>query len=136
MSFQYSLKVEITEQTHILSWTVFSIIPQIRFKCSKISNPLEISLIAFNKISYFLSYDKQLSNYSKMKNSTIFQVRSLKVYFFPTYAPGVSVFFRPSIAIPKKQFTMSQKSCYRKWVNKIGDMKTCTEKLNIMNKKM
>ena len=33
-------------------------------------------------------------------------------------------------------FTMSQKSCYQKWVNKVGDQKTCTEKLNIMNKKM
>ena len=33
-------------------------------------------------------------------------------------------------------FTMSHKSCYRKWVNKVGDMKTCTEKLNIMNNKM
>ena len=31
---------------------------------------------------------------------------------------------------------MYQKSCYRKWVNKVGDLKTCTEKLNTMNKKM
>ena len=36
----------------------------------------------------------------------------------------------------KKQFTMSQKSCYRKWVNKVGDLKTCTEKLNTRNRKM
>ena len=25
-------------------------------------------------------------------------------------------------------FTMSQKPCYRKWVNKVGDMKTCTDR--------
>ena len=36
----------------------------------------------------------------------------------------------------KKHFTLSQKSCYRKWVNKVGDLKTCTEKLNIMNEKI
>ena len=35
-----------------------------------------------------------------------------------------------------KHFTLSQKSCYRKWVNKVGDLKTCTEKLNIMNDEM
>ena len=31
---------------------------------------------------------------------------------------------------------MSHKSCDRKWVNKVGDLKTCTEKPNIMNKNM
>ena len=30
-----------------------------------------------------------------------------------------------------KQFTMSQKSCYhKKWVNKVADLKTCTEYIN------
>ena len=38
--------------------------------------------------------------------------------------------------LSKKQFTMSQKSCYRKWVNKVGDLKTCTEKLDTRNKNM
>ena len=36
----------------------------------------------------------------------------------------------------KKQFTMSQKLCYQKWVNKVGVLKTCTDKFNIINKKM
>ena len=36
----------------------------------------------------------------------------------------------------KKHFTMSQKSCYQKWVNKVGDLKMCTEKLYTRNKKM
>ena len=36
----------------------------------------------------------------------------------------------------KKHFILSQKSCYRKWANKAGDLKTCKEKLDIMNKKM
>ena len=27
-----------------------------------------------------------------------------------------------------KHFTLSQISCHRKWVNKVGDLKTCTQK--------